>query len=150
MRKSRTLLLSTIVAFLVHPSFSLAQNQNDIDRQANRLTEALRQAAPTQRPNDGMYSPWQVLPGIIPSWTKQCLGREMTPQQFDTDFNAARQTVNCIVKRELNNQWKTVKNEQQAVRNVACWWMTGKYQGCNQGATANYVDRVIKYYQQAQ
>ncbi|HIK38142.1 MAG: hypothetical protein NZ901_04275 [Geminocystis sp.] len=150
MRKSQTVLLSTMVALLVAPSFSLAQNPNNIDVQASRLTEALRKAAPNQRPNDGMYSPWQVLPGIIPSWTKQCLGKEMTPQQFDTDENAARQTVNCIVKRELNNQWKSVKSEQQAVRNVACWWMTGKYQGCNQGATANYVDIVIKYYQKAQ
>lgn len=118
------------------------------DTQVNALVSALKQAAPPNRPNDGMYSSWQVLPGIIPSWTKQCLGKEMTPQQFDANENAARQVVSCIVERELKTQYKTTTNETQAVRSVACWWMTGKTQGCDSGTTGTYVGRVVSFYQQ--
>lgn len=114
----------------------------------NALVDALKLSAPPNKPNDGMYSPWQVLPGIIPSWTKQCLGKELTPTAFDQDEQAARKTVTCIVKRELNQQWKQTKeNENQAVRNVACWWMTGNYNGCQSGYTADYVKKVSKNYQ---
>lgn len=113
----------------------------------NALVNALKISAPPNKPNDGMYSSWQVLPGIIPSWTKQCLGKELTPTAFDKDEEAARKTVTCIVKRELNQQWKQSKeNESQAVRNVACWWMTGNYNGCQNGYTADYVKKVEKHY----
>ncbi|ACK71392.1 conserved hypothetical protein [Gloeothece citriformis PCC 7424] len=127
---------------------ALPSNAQVKDAQVNALVSALKQAAPPNRANDGMYSSWQVLPGIIPSWTKQCLGKEMTPQQFESDENAARQVVSCIVQRELKTQYKTTTNENQAVRNVACWWMTGKPQGCDSGATGTYVGRVVGFYQQ--
>jgi hypothetical protein len=101
------------------------------DNQLNAFVEALRRAAPPNRANDGMYSDWQVLPGIIPSWTKQCVGKEMTPAQFDADSAAARRTVTCIARREVNNQLKATRNNQTAaVRRAACWWMTGNATGC--------------------
>jgi hypothetical protein len=142
MKTAQTLVIAGLIALFANPSIAQVK-----DIQVNKLTEALKQSAPPQRSNDGMYSAWQVLPGIIPSWTKQCVGKEMTAQQFDQDQNAARQTVNCIVKRELNNQSKANKNELDSVRNVACWWMTGNYQGCTQGATATYVNKVVSIYQ---
>jgi hypothetical protein len=119
------------------------------DTQLNAFVEALRRAAPPNKPNDGMYSDWQVLPGIIPSWTKQCVGKEMTPAQFDADSAAARRTVTCIARREVNNQLKATRNNQTAaVRRAACWWMTGNATGCQNGATASYVQRVLSFYQQ--
>ncbi len=114
--------------------------------QVDALVESLRQAAPPQRPNDGMYSNWQVLPGIIPDWSKRCLGKTLTPEQFDNDNAAARQVVSCIVKRELNTQTQANVKDEQAVRRVACWWMTGKANECQRGATATYVNRVLDFY----
>lgn len=119
------------------------------DQQVNAFVDALRQAAPPQSANDGMYSPWQVLPGIVASWTKQCIGQQMTPAQFDANTDAARRTVSCIARRELNKQMKaTGNNETAAVRGAACWWMTGNYDGCKGGLTGAYVQKVVKYYQQ--
>ncbi|HEY9606325.1 MAG TPA: hypothetical protein V6C85_32255 [Allocoleopsis sp.] len=119
------------------------------DNQLNAFVEALRIAAPPQTKNDGMYSSWQVLPGIIPDWTKRCTGTSLTPEQFDSNADAARRTVSCIARRELNNQMKaTGNNETAAVRGAACWWMTGNYNGCSSGATATYVQNVLKAYQQ--
>ncbi len=140
----RIVLGGILVAFGLLNSPSFAQVKN---AQIDRMVEALKQAAPPNRPNDGMYSHWQVLPGIIPSWTKQCTGKEMTPEQFDKDEKVARQVVTCIVAREMNNQYKTTKNETQVVKNVACWWMTGKTQGCDRGTTAAYVQKVVDFYQ---
>ena len=119
------------------------------DAQLTAFVEALRQAAPPQRPNDGMYSAWQVLPGIVPDWSKRCTGKSLTPSQFDADAAAARNTVTCIARRELNKAMKaTGNNETAAVRNAACWWMTGDYNGCGSGATAKYVQKVVSVYQQ--
>ncbi|MCL1475393.1 hypothetical protein [Argonema antarcticum] len=118
------------------------------DAKVNAMLEALRQAAPPNKPNDGMFSQWQVLPGIIPSWTKQCVGRELTPAQFESDATAARNTVACIVRRELDKQYQATRNNETAsARNVACWWMTGTT-ACNSRATATYVQRVVGFYQQ--
>lgn len=145
--KSKHLLLTGLVVSLgLWPLPGAAQVK---DNQVNAFVEALRIAAPPQRPNDGMYSPWQVLPGILGDWSKRCTGTALTPAQFDANTEAARSTVSCIARRELNNQMKARgNNETAAVRGAACWWMTGKYDGCSSGATATYVQNVLKAYQQ--
>ena len=81
-KTSKHLLLSGLLVsagLWAMPGFAQAQVK---DNQLNAFVEALRQAAPPNRPNDGMYSAWQVLPGIIPDWTKRCIGKQMTPAQF--------------------------------------------------------------------
>jgi hypothetical protein len=119
------------------------------DTQLNAFVEALRISAPPQSPNDGMYSDWQVLPGIIGSWTKQCVGKAMTPAQFDSDQAAARRTVTCIMRRELNKQFSATRNDDTgAVRRAACWWMTGEATSCGSGETATYVKKVVDTYKQ--
>ena len=126
---------------------SLPAKADISESKLNTFVEALKLAAPPNKPNDGMYSPWQVLPNIIPSWTKQCLGKELTPSAFDADKAAAQKTVTCIAQRELNQQLKqTNQNEAQAIRNTACWWMTGNYNGCKSGTTAQYVKKVEQLY----
>lgn len=127
-----------------------AQAQQVTTKQVGTLVQALRQAAPkTGIKNDGLYSEWQVTPGIIPSWSKQCIGRELTPTQFEANPVVARNVVTCITRRELQKQYPASgNNETVAVRRVACWWMTGNYTGCNSGQTGAYVQKVLSYYQQ--
>lgn len=117
--------------------------------QVGAMVEALRLAAPkTGKQNDGLYSEWQITPGIIPSWSKQCVGKELTPQQLETDSKTARAIVSCITRRELQKQYASTKNETTAVRRTACWWMTGNATGCNSGLTATYAQKVLSLYQQ--
>lgn len=145
-KKIRHLLLSGIIASVGLWAMPGAAEVNDT--QLNAFVEALRQSAPPQRQNDGMHSDWQVLPGIIGSWTKQCVGKELTASQFDSDSAAARNTVTCIARRELNKNLKATNNNvTAAVRRSACWWMTGKEDGCGNGATATYVQNVLNAYQ---
>lgn len=116
--------------------------------QLQAFVEALRLAAPPQHPNDGMYSDWQVLPGIIANWTKQCVGKSLSPAAFESNAAAARKTVSCIAERELDRRLRATGDSRLAVRQTACWWMTGKDNGCQTGATAKYVQRVEKFYRQ--
>lgn len=117
------------------------------DLQIIAMVDALRMAAPKSAP--GLYSEWGVTPGIIPSWTKQCVERELTPQEFGNSPESARTTVSCIMRRELNQQLSATNNDETAsVRRVACWWLTGNYTGCSSGTQAAYVQRVIGFYQQ--
>ena len=129
-----------------------AQAQQVSKPQVEAMVEALRLAAPkTGIQNDGLYSQWQLTPGIIPSWSKQCLGREVTPEQLESSPAVARSIVNCIVSRELPKQYAaTGKNETTAVRRTACWWMTGNPTSCTSSQTAKYVQNVERFYQQAQ
>ncbi len=128
-----------------------AQAQQVSKTQVEAMVEALRLAAPkTGIQNDGLYSPWQLTPGIIPSWSKQCLGREVTPKQLESNPALARSIVTCVMRRELPKQFlASNKNETTAVRRTACWWMTGNTTSCTNGQTAKYVQNVERFYQQA-
>ncbi|MEO6860416.1 MAG: hypothetical protein ABI180_02530 [Microcoleus sp.] len=119
------------------------------DAQVSALVEALRQAAPPQTANDGMYSQWQVLPGNISRWAKFCTKQDLTPQQFEADPKKAKLIVTCIVRDLLRDEYKaSTNNELTAVRRAACWWMTGESAACKSGATATFADRVVRIYQQ--
>ena len=119
------------------------------DAQVSALVEALRQAAPPQTANDGMYSQWQVLPNNISRWAKFCTKQDLTPQQFEADATKAKSIVTCIVGDLLRDEYKaSSNNELTAVRRAACWWMTGDSAACKTGATATYADKVISVYQQ--
>ncbi|UNU25636.1 hypothetical protein [Microcoleus vaginatus] len=121
------------------------------DAQVSALVEALRQAAPPQTANDGMYSQWQVLPGNISRWAKFCTKQDLTPQQFEADATKAKSIVTCIVGDLLRDEYKaSSNNELTAVRRAACWWMTGESAACKSGATATYADKVVNVYQQQQ
>ncbi|MDF5706999.1 MAG: hypothetical protein PUP90_04765 [Nostoc sp. S4] len=143
------LLLSGVISFGLLPSLAQAQ-QPVSDAQVTAMVEALRQAAPqTKNPNDGLYSEWQVKPETLKGWSRTCLKRELTPTQFENSPAIARSVVSCITRRELTNQFAATKNSEIAsVRGVACWWMTGSYAGCNNGFTADYVQKVVRFYQQ--
>lgn len=151
MRKNPILFLlgGVIVSFSLSPLLAQAQQQVS-DAQVAAIVEALRRAAPqTGSSNDGLYSDWQVKPETLKGWSKSCLKRELTPTQFENSPAIARQVVSCITRRELNQQFRATSNvETAAVRGVACWWMTGSYTGCNSGFTANYVQKVVGFYQQ--
>ncbi|MEG3842532.1 hypothetical protein [Microcoleus sp. herbarium14] len=121
------------------------------DAQVSALVEALRQAAPPQTANDGMYSQWQVLPGNISRWAKFCTKQDLTPQQFEADATKAKSIVTCIVGDLLRDEYKaSSNNELTAIRRAACWWMTGESAACKSGATATYADKVVSVYQQQQ
>jgi hypothetical protein len=128
-----------------------AAAQSVTDAQVSALVEALRQAAPPQTANDGMYSQWQVLPNNISRWAKFCTKQALTPQQFEADATKAKSIVTCIVGDLLRDEYKaSSNNELTAVRRAACWWMTGDSAACKSGATATYADKVIGVYQQQQ
>ena len=119
------------------------------DAQISALVEALRQAAPPQTANDGMYSQWQVLPGNISRWAKFCTKQDLTPQQFEADATKAKTIVTCIVGDLLRDEYKASgNNETAAIRRAACWWMTGESAACKSGATATFADKVVSVYQQ--
>ncbi|MDZ8184693.1 MAG: hypothetical protein RMX96_07580 [Nostoc sp. ChiSLP02] len=144
------LLLSGVIVSLGLLS-SLAQAQQSVSSaQVAAMVEALRQASPqTKNPNDGLYSEWQVKPETLKGWSRTCLKRELTPTQFESSPVLVRSVVFCITRRELTNQFAaTNNNEIASVRGVACWWMTGNYTGCNQGFTADYLQKVVRFYQQ--
>jgi hypothetical protein len=145
----RLLISGMIISLGLSPLVAQAQ-QPVSDTQVTALVEALRLTAPqTKSPNDGLYSEWQVKPETLKGWTRTCLKKELTPTQFASNPKIARQVVSCITRRELNNQFRATKNNELAsVRGVACWWMTGSYTGCNNGFTANYVQKVVRFYQQ--
>lgn len=142
-----TLLLSlTLSSGLV----AQAQPRSVSTQQVAAMVEALRRAAPkTGNSNDGLYSDWQVKPETARGWANHCLGREITPSQFANSPTMAKQVVTCVVQDEFGKALRaTPNNEMRAVQSTACWWMTGEYNGCNSGFTANYVHQVTRYYQQ--
>ena len=120
------------------------------DVQVGKLVEALRQAAPqTGTQNDGLYSDWQIKPENIPRWSKSCIGRELSPSQFEASPSTARTVVACVLRDVLRDEYRASgNNETVAVRRAAAWWMTGDPNRYNSANTATYTQRVLSFYQQ--
>ncbi len=141
-------LLSGVIVTLGLLPMTVQAQQQTLNTQVSAMVEALRLAAPkTGSENDGYYSEWQVKPETLKSWSKFCLKKEVSPAEFEKNNQLARQVVSCVVQRELKGQLEATNNETEAVRGTACWWMTGEYKGCNSGFTADYVKKVLGYYQ---
>jgi hypothetical protein len=121
------------------------------DAKVAALVEALRLAAPqTGIEDDGLYSDWQIKPGNIPRWSKQCIGRELSPADFEASPVTARSILVCVMGDVLNEQYRASNNnESVAIQRAAAWWMTGDPQQYNQGSTAAYTQRVLNFYQQS-
>lgn len=118
--------------------------------QVGALVEALRLAAPqTGRVDDGLYSDWQIKPSNIPRWSKQCIGRELTPAQFEASPVTARGILVCVMSNIVRDQFRASNNnESVAIRRTASWWMTGDPTRYNSAPTATYTQRVLNFYQQ--
>jgi TolA-binding protein len=120
----------------------------DFER-ANRVAEALRQITLLGNTrNPGYYSDWQVKGDRIPLWSRQCLGRQITPEEFESNKSAATSTVTCIVQDMMRQEIRTAQNnEGLAIRRVASWWVTGDPGRYEEDKIAAYTQRVLSSYQ---
>ena len=121
------------------------------DTQVGTLVEALRQAAPqTGTPNDGLYSDWQVQADNIRPWSRQCIGKELTPTQFQDSPVTARAILICVMRDVLREQYTASNNNEfVAVQRAASWWMTGDATQYTASATAPYTEKVLGFYKQS-
>jgi len=121
------------------------------DVQVTALVESLRQAAPrTDKSSEGLFSDWQVKAENIPRWSQQCLGKELTPTQFQESPVTARGILVCVMRNVLQEQYTASNNKEfVAVQRAASWWMTGDPNQYNSGATASYTAKVLDLYRQS-
>lgn len=72
----------------------------------------------------GMYAgekalgKWQVMPGNLPSWSKEALGREVTPDEFISN----PQLQDAIVRDRMQKIYDQYGNEED----VASVWFSGR------------------------
>lgn len=118
--------------------------------QVGRFVEALREVAPeTDKPDDDLYGIWQVKAENIPRWSQQCLGKELTPVQFQDSPVTARSILVCVMRDVLSEQYKASNNDESlAVQRAASWWMTGDPSQYNSGAIAAYAQKVLNFYRE--
>ena len=126
-------------------------NSEISDSQVSALVEAIRLAAPkTGTENDGLYSEWQIKPENIPRWSKQCIGKELTPTDFEANPTTARTVLACVMKDILSQEYNASgKNESVAVQRAASWWMTGNPNQYNSNSTSAYTQKVLAFYRQS-
>ena len=117
------------------------------DAKVEALVEALRQAAPPAIADSGLYSDWRIKPDNISRWSKRCLNREPTPEQFAADPALARQVLVCVMGKVLREEFAAgSNNEIVAVQRAAAWWMTGDPAQYRDGTTGAYTLRVLEAY----
>ncbi|MBS1223273.1 MAG: hypothetical protein H6R23_2893 [Proteobacteria bacterium] len=117
------------------------------DAKVEALVEALRVAAPPASTDAGLYSDWRVKPDNIARWSKRCLDREVTPEQFAADQAVARPVLVCVLGPVLRDQLaQSNNNEMVAVQRTAAWWMTGDPAQYRTGSTGDYTLRVLEAY----
>lgn len=134
----------------VQPTASPSAAAQVSNAQVARLVEALRQAAPeTDKADDDLYSAWQVKAENIPLWSQQCIGKELTPIQFQDSPVTARSILVCVMRDIFSEQYKASNNDESlAVQRAASWWMTSDPSQYNSGAIATYSQRVLNLYRE--
>lgn len=134
----------------VQPTASPSAAAQISNAQVARLVEALRQAAPeTDKADDDLYSAWQVKAENIPRWSQQCIGKELTPIQFQDSPVTARSILVCVMRDIFSEQYKASNNDESlAVQRAASWWMTSDPSQYNSGAIATYSQRVLNLYRE--
>lgn len=140
----------SIIAIAIGISLGVLPAQAQSDQQVRSLVEALRQAAPqTGNSNDGLYSDWQIQASNIPRWSQACIGKTLTPQEFEADLETARSILVCVMRDVLNEEYRNSGNDEAiAIRRAAAWWMTGDPSRYDSGETAAYTQKVLSFYQQ--
>ncbi len=147
-KKAKRLLLSGLMVTVGF--WTLPVHAQLSDAQVGALVEALRQAAPqTGTEDDGLYSEWQIKPENIPRWSRQCTGRELSPQDFTASPVTARAILVCVMRDVFREQYSASNNnESLAVQRTASWWMTGDPTRYNSSPTTSYTQKVLGFYQQ--
>ena len=99
----------------------------------------------------------QIMPGNIPSWSREALGREISPKEFLANPDAQLQ----IIDHKLNQYYQAAKtasggDTDMAVRRVASAWYSGNPDNYNsskpQGgypSIANYTSSILKKFNNA-
>lgn len=117
------------------------------DAKVEALVEALRVAAMPTNLDPGLFSEWRIKPDNITRWTKQCLNREVAPEEFAADEAIARPTLICVLGPVLREQFaQNHNNEMVAVQRTAAWWLAGDPTQYRTGATGDYTLRVLEAY----
>lgn len=69
----------------------------------------------------------QVMPDNVPSWTREALGRSLTPDQFRNDPKAQIATINFQMGKMFDRELKASGgNVEMAVRKTASEWYSGQ------------------------
>jgi tape measure domain-containing protein len=107
---------------------------SDNNKSADNLT-ALRRAIigkesntnfKAVNPDSGALGYGQVMPANVKSWTKQALGRSLTPDQFLNDSLAQVEVINYKLNEYLQKELKQGFDLDTAVRRVASTWYSGQ------------------------
>lgn len=133
------LLLPLLIASPAHGEISAAKIE--------ALVEALRLSAPVAGPESDLYSAWKVKPENIRRWSKRCLDRDVTPDQFAADEGLARQVLVCAMGAVLREQFTASnQNEIVAVQRAAAWWISGDPEQYRNGESGAYTLKVLEAY----
>lgn len=144
-------LFAIAIIFAVGSFWTVSARAQTDEPQVDAFVEALRLAAPnTGNPNDGLYSDWKIKWENILRWSRRCTGKEMEPSEFETNTQAAREILACVMGKILREQYAAGKDESLAVRRAASWWMTGDPDRYNSPQTGPYTWKVLDFYRKIQ
>lgn len=125
-------------------------NSGVTEKQITDLVEAIRLATPKNRnQDDNLYSEWQIKPGAIRSWSRECLQQELTPDDFAANSPLSRTILTCKLGQILKQEY-TASNKDifVAVRRTAAWWISGDPQQYKTGVIGDYTLKVLEFYLQ--
>lgn len=105
-----------------------------ITETADNLLDHLREAIIGQEsggdhavvnPDSGAIGLGQVMPENVGPWSRECLGQELTPEEFKNNPDLQVKIINC----KIGQYWESAKSngegDFEACRSVAATWYSG-------------------------
>ena len=90
----------------------------------------------------------QVMPANVPSWTKEALGKSLSPDEFLHDASAQIKTIDFQLGKMFSSALKTTSSYDEAVRKVAAEWYSGQQNLFNDTKSQNGYPSIKDYTQQ--
>lgn len=130
-------------------SMPIAAQAQATPEQVTLLVEAFRDVAKqSTTKSKTLHSDWRISERNTGTWSKQCLQKELTPQDYDRDPETVTKIVTCIVGGIFQTEYQTANNDEAlAIRRVSSWWRTGDANTYEIPETVTYADRILKAYQ---
>lgn len=110
-------------------------------------------------PHSGALGYGQVMPYNVPNWTREALGKSLTPNQFLSNKNAQIDVLDYKLNQYFQEGLRETKKEEEAVRFAASKWYSGRgklkdntrpqfYNGNRYPSIKSYTESVKRKYKQ--
>ncbi|MBW4692230.1 MAG: trypsin-like peptidase domain-containing protein [Lyngbya sp. HA4199-MV5] len=99
----------------------------------------------TTNADSGALGKYQIMPANVPSWSQECLGQQLTAQQFLGSPDHQEKIATCKLTQEFKRARKAGESSFEACRSTASFWYSGSASNKNSSTPQGKYPSILDY-----